>query len=139
DTPEKSKIRKKVYNVLVECLQNLYHHSMADLSGNDTKALKFGVFVVNKKGDMYSIISGNYVKNERVQYLKDRMDQLNSMTKDELKSLYKLILNNQEFSNKGGGGLGMIDIARKTESKLDYEFFDVDSDFSFYSLIIDIT
>ena len=60
------------------------------------------------------------------------------MTKDELKSLYKLILNNQEFSNKGGGGLGMIDMARKTGSKLDYAFFEIDDSNSFYTFDIEI-
>jgi hypothetical protein len=42
------------------------------------------------------------------------------------------------MSAKGGGGLGMIDIARKSGKKLDYSFINVDKHFSFFSLIVNI-
>ena len=42
------------------------------------------------------------------------------------------------MSDKGGGGLGMIDIARKSGQKLDFDFQQVDEEFSFYSLNINI-
>ncbi len=138
DIPEKSKIRKRIYNTLVECLQNLYHHGIEDVSHSDKSAKNFGICSISKSNDTYKIATGNFITKEKVQYLIDRMEQLNSMTKDELKALYKLILNNQEFSFKGGGGLGMIDVARKTGSKLNYEFIDVDDKFSFYNFNINI-
>ncbi len=138
DAPEVGKVAKKIYNVLVECLQNLYHHGIEDITGNDKEAKKFGIFALVKTNGKYVIETGNFVPKDRIQYLKDRIEQLNSMSKDELKSLYKLILNNQEFSVKGGGGLGMIDVARKTGSKLYYEFVDVDDKFSFYNFKINI-
>ena len=138
DTTIKGKIRKRIYNALVESLQNLYHHSSRDITNEENKTKRFGVFIVSMKNDSYYLITGNFVPNDRVQYLKDRINQLNSMNRDELKSLYKLILNNQEFSEKGGGGLGMIDIARKTRSNFDYKFYDLNNDYSFYSLYIKI-
>ena len=42
------------------------------------------------------------------------------------------------MSAKGGGGLGMIDIARKSGKKLDYKFDPVDDQFSFFSLNIKV-
>ena len=42
------------------------------------------------------------------------------------------------MSDKGGGGLGMIDIARKSGKKLDFDFHKVDDEYSFYSLNINI-
>lgn len=136
---ESSKIRKKVYNVLVECLQNIYHH-LDDVPG-ETKELgsKFAVFIIIKIEESFNILTGNFVQDNKVQMLADRMDQINSLSTDELKSLYKLILNNEEFSIKGGGGLGMIDIARKTGSKLDYHFYKYKDGYSFFSLNIVIS
>ena len=49
-----------------------------------------------------------------------------------------MILNNKEFSEKGGGGLGMIDIARKTGSKYEYNFYPVGEDYIFFELMINI-
>ena len=62
-----------------------------------------------------------------------------SIVKEELKDYYKQVLNNGEMSLKGGGGLGMIDIARKTGQKLHYNFQNIDNKVSFFSLNIKIT
>ena len=43
------------------------------------------------------------------------------------------------MSLKGGGGLGMIDIARKTGQKLEYDFLKVDDKFSFFTLNIKVS
>jgi hypothetical protein len=56
-----------------------------------------------------------------------------------LKILYKIILNNEEFSQKGGGGLGLIDIARKTGNKLIADFYKCNTDYFFFSLEIVIS
>ena len=67
------------------------------------------------------------------------MDKINALNHDEVRALYKVILNNQDFTEKGGGGLGMIDIVRKTGSKLDYKFYDYKNELSFFNLNINIT
>lgn len=131
------KLIRKIYNVLVEGLQNLYHHSLPDVSINGKGSReKFGAFVVKRMTDGVTVSMGNYVEKRKVQILKDRINQINSLTKDELKSLYKMILNNQEFSEKGGGGLGMIDMAKRTGGKLDFVFYTVNDNYSFYNLNI---
>ena len=138
---ESTKIRKKVYNVLVEALQNLFHHTdnLPDVNGVNFKE-KFVTFVLKKdKEDKYSYISGNYILKDRVRFLKDRLDQINYLTLNELKILYKLILNNNEFSDKGGGGLGLIDIAKRTGNNYEYNFHDNIENYSFYCLKIIIS
>ena len=57
---------------------------------------------------------------------------------DDLKVYYKEVLNNGEMSAKGGGGLGMIDIARKSGKKLEYKFDPIDNSYSFFSLNIKV-
>ncbi|HEV7232591.1 MAG TPA: SiaB family protein kinase [Bacteroidia bacterium] len=137
---EEPKIKKKVYNVLVECLQNLYHH-MDDMPANvalDDKA-RSAIFMIGKVDNQYNIITGNYIKSRNVSGLKNRLDEINKLSKEELKDYYKMVLNNGEMSDKGGGGLGMIDIARKTGEKLNYNFMPVDDSYSFFSLNIKIS
>lgn len=134
---EEPKIKKKVYHVLVECLQNLYHHMdeiPAHVNGKDRSA----IFMIGKTDDGYSIITGNYILNENVSGLKKRIDDINVLTKDELKEYYKQVLTNGEMSMKGGGGLGIIDIARKSGEKLVYEFLPITDNVSFFVLKIKI-
>lgn len=71
--------------------------------------------------------------------MQTRLDEINKLSKEELKDYYKAVLNNGQMSAKGGGGLGMIDIARKTGQKLKYNFMPIDDMYSFFSLNIKIT
>ncbi len=135
---EEPKTKKKVYNVLVECLQNLYHH-MDDAPKDGNNKGRSAIFMIGKQENVYSIFTGNYILKENVSGLKNRLDEVNSLTKEELKDYYKQVLNNGEMSMKGGGGLGMIDIARKTGQKLEYIFQNIDEEVSFFSLNIKVT
>ena len=136
DLSETSKIRKKVYNVLVESLQNLYHHieELPDRMKGDFES-KFGVLVVSRvDNNIYKITTGNFVNSGKIKPLKDKIDKINSLSKDELKDMYKFILNHQKLSAKGGGGLGLVDIARKTGNKLEYSFENFKKDYYFFNL-----
>jgi hypothetical protein len=135
---EEPKIKKKVYNVLVECLQNLYHH-MDEVAPEQNDVIRSAIFMIGKLDNQYNIITGNYIKKENVAGLKKRLDDINLLSKEELKEYYKSVLNNGEMSMKGGGGLGMIDIARKTGEKLNFSFAPVDDTFSFFTLNIKIS
>lgn len=136
---EPPKIRKKVYNILVECLQNLYHH-IDDLPDEEKESRinSTAIFMIGKKSSEYSIVTGNYITNDNVTSMKSRLEKINAMDKEELKAYYKEVLSNGEMSEKGGGGLGMIDIARKSGKKLEFEFLPVDNKHSFFSLNIKV-
>jgi len=134
-----SKVKKKIYNILVECMQNLYHHS-------ETLPVKKGILVtgryvvciLTKSMEGFRVVTGNFMNQKQKKFLSKHLAHINTLDKDQLKDLYKEILDNQEFSDKGGGGLGMVDISRKSGSKLDFEFYDYDESFSFFSLSLNI-
>jgi len=135
DHNEISKVRKKVYNVLVESLQNLYHHiEVLPEAMQGEFGPKFGIIVVSRENGHYRISTGNFVTQDKVDVLKNKIDKINSMGKEELKDMYKFILNHQRLSEKGGGGLGLVDIARKTGSKLVYNFEKYDDTYYFFNL-----
>ncbi|MBN2613274.1 MAG: SiaB family protein kinase [Bacteroidales bacterium] len=136
---EEAKTRKKIYNVLVESLQNLYHHIEETHEGiEEDLDPKFGVLVITRIGTEYSVNTGNFINSSKIKYLKEKIDKINSLNKDELKDMYKFILNHQKLSAKGGGGLGLVDIARKTGSKLNYSFYNYNDHYYFFNLEIRI-
>lgn len=135
DHNENSKIRKKVYNVLVESLQNLYHHiEVLPEEMREEYDSKFGILVISREADRYKISTGNFVTGDKIDVLKNKIDKINSMGKEELKDMYKFILNHQRLSEKGGGGLGLVDIARKTGNKLEYTFEKYNDTYYFFNL-----
>ncbi len=134
-----TKMRKKVYNVLVEALQNLYHHAL-NVPSNIKKYAgveRFAIFAL-KKDAHYYFISGNFILSETVSTLTKNLEKINKQTPEQLKTMYKEILANNKFSKKGGGGLGFIDMARRAKSKFKYSFTKVDEKYSFFSLRVDI-
>lgn len=138
-TDDSPKIKKKVFNVLVECLQNLYHHIDETPFIEGLSTSKSAIFMMAKNGDDYLIMTGNFIMNENVEGLRKKLDNINAMDKEQLKEYYKSVLNNGTMSAKGGGGLGMIDIARKSGQKLEYSFQPVDAENSFFALNVKVT
>ncbi|SFE77046.1 hypothetical protein SAMN05444380_11835 [Thermophagus xiamenensis] len=132
--------RKKLYNVFVECMQNLYHHvdpPPADLSVEGTS--NFGIVIVVQDGSFFRITTGNFINRSKVSFIKDRIEQLNSLSDEEVRLLYRDILGNESISEKGGGGLGMLDIVRKTGNKLEYFLYPYDEEHVFFSLDVYIS
>jgi hypothetical protein len=134
---EHAKLRKKVYNVLVESLQNLYHHvDRVPEDFEDQKSERYALIIAKKVDNGYKIITGNFVKAENIEKLEERIKRINRSSHEEIKELYKFILNHQKISQKGGGGLGLVDIARKTGNKLEYSFREYNATYSFFYLYI---
>ena len=138
---ESPKTKKKVFNVLVECLQNLYHHiepTDEELQNIEKVEARSALFMISKKDDNFVIQTGNYVDNESAADLEAKLAQINGMDKEELKKYYQDVLSNGQLSEKGTAGLGMIDIARKSGNKLEYLFLPVNESSRFFCLTIKI-
>lgn len=136
---ESPRLRKKVYNVLVESLQNLYHH--ADQVPNGYRAAspeRYGLVMMEKTGRGYRITTCNFVTSLRVVELQEKLTRINNSTPEEIKDLYKDILNHQEITEKGLGGLGLVDIARKTGNRLEYRFKRYDNNHSAFRLTAEV-
>ncbi|UII29332.1 SiaB family protein kinase [Fulvivirga maritima] len=125
---EESSTKRKVFNVMVECLQNIVKH--ADEVDHNHAA----VFMIGKHENEYIIISGNPIRRENVASLKEKLEHINSLDKDGLKGLYKDIIKSTEISDKGGAGLGFVDMARKSGQKLDFDFLEMEDGNSFFCL-----
>ncbi|WP_010419983.1 SiaB family protein kinase [Anaerophaga thermohalophila] len=129
---EPNQVQRKVFNVMVECLQNISKH--ADTLSDEADDDRRGIVMVSKGDDSYKIITGNVIRNSKVPGLKESLEHINSLDKAGLSSLYKQQIMEAKLSEKGGAGLGLIDIAKKTGSKLSYQFKELNEDVSFFIL-----
>ena len=135
---EKPKIKKKVFNILVECLQNLYHHIDQDDVVHIPTEEKSALLMIAKSPQNYQITTGNYMKSTDVGDLRSKLELVNGMDRAELKAYYKKVLNEGKMSPKGTAGLGMIDIARKSGQPLEFSFMPVNDKTTFFSLAVKI-
>jgi hypothetical protein len=125
---DKGLTKHRAFNIAIECLQNISTHS------DRNEDFPNSIFIIGQDGNEFFISSGNTIKVSKVENLKRKLDQINNLDRDGLKQLHmqaiKESLKKQESNN---AGLGLISIARKSAKKLDYQFFPVDQDNSFFS------
>ncbi|MDD4747646.1 MAG: SiaB family protein kinase [Salinivirgaceae bacterium] len=129
---EDKSVRRKVFHVMVECLQNMTKHS-DDYDFNDR--IGNGLFIVGKKEGFWNIITANKIHKSKIEDLRQSIETINSLSQEGLKDLYKKQIKEGSLSEKGGAGLGLIDIARKTGRKLDYQFLPLDDKENYFFLL----
>ena len=130
---------KKFFHILIEALQNVLHHQVDHaLSGILDEDPAAGFVIKKGEDNTYRIITGNYILKSAVEKLQFRIDELNKLSPAELRTHYQQSLAGSEFSDKGGAGLGIIEMARKSGNKINYEFTRVNDQYSFFTLEISL-
>ncbi len=128
---ESSKVKKRVYNILVEALQNVTRHQASDFHKETEHD---SLFLIQKMNNRYVITTGNVAETKNIPAMQMLMDKINTLGKEELKEYYKAVLEEGTFSDKGGAGLGLIDMARKAGNKLIYKFVPLSGEYSYFYL-----
>ncbi|NHB69915.1 SiaB family protein kinase [Perlabentimonas gracilis] len=131
---EERSVQRKVYHVMVETLQNMNKHSDEIRDGK----IGSGLFIIGKKDDTYYIITSNKVARKHKDDLENSLITVNNASKEELKEMYKKQIKEGKLSSKGGAGLGLIDIARKTGETLNYQFLQLDGENFYFILKVEI-
>lgn len=124
-------IKKRVYHVMVECLQNIGKHSDNANSGLP-EVPGTGIFMVSRSTDGYFVVTGNPVANTRIDEISEMINTVNKMDKDEIKAYYKKKILESRISEKGGAGLGFIDIVKKTGNNIEFHFRKINDIASFF-------
>lgn len=123
----KGRTKKRVFHIMVESIQNITRHQ--DFSDDNLAQTAF--FAIQKHGTTFYITTGNIINNEDIDPLAEKLDKLNNLSQGELTKFYLEILNDGHISSKGGAGLGLIEIVRKSGNKLFYDFKELSPDKSF--------
>ena len=132
---ELAKLKNKVSFMIVECFQNIVRHGNEAQPYNGIPGFP-GLFLTrNIESDFY-IASANLIDNKNIVSLKAKLDKINSLDKEQIKALYLEVLSNQEISNKGGAGLGLIEMARKSGQSLAFNFEKYNDSLSFFYLMV---
>ena len=120
--------RKRLFMFVLESLQNISRH--IDRSQHADMSL----VVYSKTDTGYTVTTGNVLPSSNIKDLKSKLDEINNLPTEEIRNVYRQMLSNAEFSNKGGAGLGLIEMAKKTGNKLDYDFVPLDKEYSYFIL-----
>ncbi|MBI35241.1 MAG: hypothetical protein CMP67_07755 [Flavobacteriales bacterium] len=127
-------VMKKVYNVMIESLENLIKHAF--FHNEDSFP---AIFILGKDEAFYYLATGNKIENKKISELQKRLEKVNHMNRIDLVKWYNSILmSDQSLNSTNGAGLGIIDMAIKSNNKFEYGFHKIDENHSFFTLKIKI-
>lgn len=136
DCDVEKKAKKRMALLISESFQNIVRHGDSEIGGEENSL--FGIRGVDQ---FLHIFSANSVTNSTKVFLEKKLDEINKMDKDQIKVFYAESLESGSISAKGGAGLGLIEMARKSERPIQKEFKKLDKDlYAFYmqvDLVID--
>jgi hypothetical protein len=121
-------IKKKLFNIMIEGLQNIAKHQL------EVDHYHHPFLMIAHDPDNYHVVTGNFIANDKIETLKGKIDKINSLSREELKEYYKEARLSSVISSVGGAGLGFIDMARKSGNKLNYNFYEMNNEHSLFIL-----
>ena len=129
---------KKVLSVMIEALENIFKYN--DKFEHETSLFpQYNPNVLLEKADTYFYFHcSNPIQIKDLEHLKSKIDRVNALDRDALKELYRNTLQDGQFTQKGGAGLGVIEMAKVTGEKISFEVQPVNDTFSYYTLTVPI-
>lgn len=113
---------RKLSFLLVECFQNILRHRSKNKPQEVAEHFNEGMFSFRSFDRSFFINSINRIDAADRERLTETVEKINRLSKDELKQLYRDRLKHTELSERGGAGLGLIELARKSGQPIQYEF-----------------
>ncbi len=108
--------RKRIFSVLVECLENAYRHNYNSPDNHPQVEVS-----LTQLDDNYTVTVTNYTDAENLTLLTHRIDDINKLCIDDVKQLYISSMYHAQISSKGGAGLGLLKIMRSSQNPINYK------------------
>jgi serine phosphatase RsbU (regulator of sigma subunit) len=136
-TDTTQQMTRKIYSVFVELAQNIQNHSTEQVLIQQQK-IGIGIIVIREDEHKFVITSGNKLSNAAAEKLQAYCDLINALDEESLKKLYKEKLRYAR-QQQSGGGIGLIDIIRKSGYPIDYAVQTIDENNQFFTLSVSLS
>jgi len=130
----KAGMANNIFTIFIELAQNVMNYSKSVNKG--CKEVKSeGLIVVGKDDNMnYFIHSQNVIAKEDMDKIKPKLDEIETLNREELKKRYRELRRSGRDSHKKGGGIGFYEIAKRSDS-IKYEFKKVNDEKYYFHFI----
>ncbi|MCF8011671.1 MAG: SiaB family protein kinase [Clostridiales bacterium] len=125
-----------VFSIFIEQTQNIKNYcvSKQETPAYEQIANSCIVAIGSQENNERYVCSGNLIYNDDIDKLEKIINELIGLDKQSLKKLYKQKLKQDLPPDSTSAGLGLIDVARKASSPLEYSIEKKDEFFSFFTL-----
>jgi hypothetical protein len=86
----------------------------------------------------FIVSAGNLIQKDQVDDLRYKLNRINKMDDEALKSLYEEVINKEARDEDRGAGLGLITMALRTDENIRYHFDPAGPSHSYFTMHITI-
>ena len=117
--------KKRIFHFMIECAENI--HRIDCLNVNT----EHNLLLIGKKDDHYTIYIGCICNVSESREIKDIIDEVNVLDREEVIEKFYSELMSKENYKKKSLLLSLLDISKRTRQKIGYEIIAVDDSQSF--------
>lgn len=128
---------KRILVVMIELLENIYKYCDPQCLSN-YKEEYFPEILIEKTRDHFIIRASNPLVISHTVKLKEKLEMLKSLDRTGLMEAYKKTITNGTFTEKGGAGLGLLEIAKISALPIIFSFTNIDDSHTVYSIEVAI-
>lgn len=125
---------KKMISIMIEALENVFRYCEDISRRNGAPCECTATFQINAVDHGLEMITRNPINKMDVAPLRERIDHVNRHKGEGLKQLFRDTITNGQFTASGGAGLGFIEMAKASGSRLQYQFEDLSEECVLYTL-----
>jgi len=137
--PDSEIVAKRLFGIVVELAQNIYHYSASKaFSEKDKRDIGVGIITIGEAKNYYVVNSGNLIETESTGKVIARCAHVNSLGDEDLKQFQK---EQRRMPHQGGGtgaNIGLIEMVRRSGNPIIYSVDPVSAGYSFLTLSIRI-
>ena len=132
-------IYKKLITLVIEVLENVMKYSDNYLDFTAKNPQFQPEFSVIRNGEYYLLEAENPIRPDDIDFVKLKIDNINRMDEKKLREFYRETIVNGKFTEKGGAGLGFIEMAKITNLPISYNFEQLTGQYYAFKLKIRLT
>ncbi len=124
-------VNKKMFKIFLELAQNIAYYSEEQNVNKRGESAGVGTLAIQEFGKHFIFATGNMVKSEMAKHVINKCDKINSLKRDELRE-FKRQQRKLPPGAKGGGNIGLIQVALTAENRLNYKVIPIDDSKYFF-------
>jgi hypothetical protein len=133
DAEERPTLRNRLTFVMVEAYQNIVRHR-ALVGSQLERGAGRSLFLLRHKGSGNEVVAVNPVLREEAGGLRSLLERLRGLDIAQLKQLFLQRLRAEERTTRGGAGLGLIEMARRSGQEMGHVLTTIDADHELFML-----
>ncbi len=131
----------KIFKIFIELCQNISYYSLEqeepDIASGEKHGTGIGTIAIQEYNDHFIFATGNVTNHELISSVVEKCDKINALDREQLRE-YRREQRKLGPGVRGGGNIGLIQVALTSENKIDYKLIPVAGGNLFYTIGIKI-